>query len=97
MTIPALDRPLATTKQFREAVRRVNGWARTIYTDKPKSAYKVDNGRRNVLISTSSHSASTIEAVEFVLWAQGVTAHTRWGCLGLRGTCFLEPEKRQNV
>ena len=93
MSIPSLDRPLATTKQFRDAVRQVLTDVAVIYTDKPKCAYKVDNGRRNLLLSTGPRTEKDIEAIEFILWAQGVTAHTRMGSIGIRGTCFLQPKE----
>jgi hypothetical protein len=105
MTIPACDRPLATTTQFRAAVRRILGttpWSPKSggYTDRPpRQRSLVDNGHRYVLCYTGSPTEKDIEAIEFVLWAQGVTAKTRGCSVGVRGNCVMPSnlKEKQNV
>ena len=85
-----MNRPLATTKQFRAACKQVLGGSlrgKTTYTDKYK--YSPFSDKRYVAYWYVKVSDSQIEDVEFILWSQGVTADTRLGYRGLRGTCVL--------
>lgn len=107
--IPPCDRPLATTSQFRAAVRQIlHTFTGRTYTDKTKANRPssrnakqptVDNGTRYVLCYTEHPSAKAIEAIEFILWSQGVTANTRGCAVGTRGTCVmpLNLKEKQNV
>lgn len=90
-----LERPLATTKQFHDAVKRILPTASTLYTDSPKGQRtpETDKGKRYVLMTTGHRTEKDLESIEFILWAQGVTAHTRMGSIGIRGTCFLQPKE----
>jgi hypothetical protein len=85
--------PLATTKQFRAAVRQVmNGKLqnKATYTDKPahlvKSKYDTTRYVSYWLVKCTSEQ---IDQIEFILWCQGVTANTRNGRFSIRGTCEL--------
>lgn len=101
--IPHCDRPLATTSQFRSAVRQIlHTFTGRTYTDKtkanrPSSRYakqpSVDNGTRYVLCYTERPSPKAIETIEFILWSQGVTAKSRGCAVGVRGTCMISPKK----
>ena len=86
------DYKMATTKQFRDAVKTVfgaencgKGW-----TDKPSNDLK--SKIRYVKITCTNRTDEKIKAINFILWAQGVTANTRDGSFGFRGTCYLERE-----
>ena len=96
-----LDRPLATTTQFRAAVRRVCNVFRGGYTDAPKGQRtpETDKGKRYVLMHTSRAVREDFVAIEFILWSQGVTANTRGCSTGVRGTCVLSNfnKEKQNV
>ena len=90
-----LNRPLATTMQFRAAVKRVSETYRAGYTDAPAGLRgEKDNGKRYVFGRCSVETDKEVEAIEFILWAQGVTAHTRLaGHGGVRGTCMISPKE----
>lgn len=97
LIVKILNRPLATTTQFRAAVKQIvterfSDWN---YTDKPRSEFVYDSGKRYVKISSiKRETMADIEAIEFILWAQGVTAHTRLCTSGVRGTCILPKKVR---
>jgi hypothetical protein len=84
------DLPTATTKQFRNAVKSVlggghgGGW-----TDKPRWT-KMSTSLRYVKMPYFRIEDDKIKSIEFILWAQGVTANTRLASFGIRGTCVLE-------
>jgi hypothetical protein len=92
-----LNRPYATTKQFRAAVKRVMSRVGShSYTDCPVGQRGgKDVGKRYVTLR-SKPTQSEIEAIEFILWSQGVTANTRSGAGGvyIRGTCILAKDKQ---
>lgn len=89
-----LERPLATTKQFHNAVKRILPTASTLYTDSPKGQRtpETDKGKRYVLMTTGHRTEKDLESIEFILWSQGVTANTRQCTHGVRGTCILSKE-----
>lgn len=86
-----LNRPLATTKQFRAAVKQVapSKVSSSGYTDRPRVSM---GDKRYVKIYTYRLSKTELDSIEFVLWAQGVTANTRQCTHGVRGTCILSKE-----
>jgi hypothetical protein len=88
---------LATTKQFRDAARAVfsNGYngqllGRHSYTDRDRSVR--DNGVRYVSYAQRYiANEKIVKSIEFLLFAQGVTANTRVSKAGyLKGTCVLD-------
>lgn len=87
-----LNRPLATPKQFRAAVKQVMPRVGPhSYTDcPPNQRGSKDVGERYVTLRSIS-TPDQIEAIEFILWSQGVTANTRTGEGGIyiRGTCVM--------
>jgi len=87
MAILSGDRPLATTKQFRAAVRSIiHERIAYTYTDKALSSKK----KRYVAFwPIYDITEKQIENIEFILWGQGVTANTRLGDRALRGTCII--------
>ena len=88
---------LATTKQFRSAVKAVfsDGYNGQLlpqhsYTDRDRSIR--DNGIRYISYRQRYIAGEQIvKDIEFLLFAQGVTANTRISNNGyLKGTCVLE-------
>lgn len=87
---------LATTKQFRFAVKSVlrsRLTSQQTYTDKMRASWHNDDDqRRYVKIYGMCLTKQDVDAVEFILWVSGVTAKTRIGQDGrsLRGTCLVD-------
>lgn len=94
------DLPLATTRQFRAAVKQVmSNYYKPGYTDKTRfgrpSGNRTDDPKRYVMCYTSRPTNNELEAIEFILWTQGVTANTRRGNIGIRGTCVIPPKEKK--
>lgn len=90
--------PLATTKQFRNAVKQIipryKVYGKT-YTDRPR--INVKTGEKRYVKICASATFRDIENIEFILWTQGVTAHTRHSSNGrdLRGTCIISKKEKE--
>ena len=80
---------MATTMQFRNAVKTVMGAENCSrgYTDKPSNDHK--SKIRYVKVQCTNRTHEKLKAINFILWAQGVTADTRDGEYGWRGTCVM--------
>ena len=81
---------MATTMQFRNAVKAVMGAENCSkgYTDKPSNNHK--SKIRYVKVQCTGRTCEKRKAINFILWAQGVTADTRDSTYGWRGTCIME-------
>ena len=85
--------PLASTRQFRNAVRTVLSKDRfhTLnYTDTPPTVNgSREHSKRYVMMGVQYITPEEVRGVEFILWCQGVTAKTRIGFVCVRGTCVM--------
>jgi len=99
--------PLATTMQFRNTVKiilgsRVGGFS---YTDKASRNAQDTDPKRHLGLFVNSPTSHDVENIEFLLWMQGVTAHTRLGqgWCGLvrsgmvRGTCIIVNPRKSSM
>lgn len=94
--------PLATTKQFRKAVRAVIPKERfygATFTDRPRikdAAYNRINPDKRYVKLGAMVTFREIESIEFILWTQGVTAYTRQCPHGrnIRGTCVIHKKEK---
>jgi len=98
--------PLATTRQFRNAVKIVFGhqvYPCQSYTDKTSRSSADTSSKRHVGIRIRSSRSLTkldMDNIELILWIQGVTAHTRLGNSSVamvRGTCIMANPKKSSM